>query len=605
MLTQNTNQSGARLSQPWAWGLLCFLALFLGLDPAHAATFKATLDRDHLQVGETATLTLSFEGGQPSQVPQIPRIPNLQLSEGGTSRNVSIVNGQVTSTFNWTVGVTPLQPGDYTIPAVQAEIDGQRLTSAPLRLKADRQGATGGSDALALMRIILPKAEAFTGEALTVELQVFVRNGVANAENILQYFESLGSTPLKAEGFSIIRTANTGRRRAQSGENQYVATGIATSLVPVRPGSLNIEANPVELILQIPSGQRRRDSVFDPFGMFQSLEQRKLVLTAEPQAIKIIPLPAQGSPAGFNGAVGSFDFKVTASPTNVAAGDPITLKIELTGRGPLESLNLPGFTWDGFKSYPATAKLDFTDQLAIQGTKSFEQVVVPQTPDIRQVPSLQFSYFDPAQKAYRTLTHPAVPLVVRPSSNRGPEIAAPRGEAEETPQNRDIVHIKPRPGTLARPSPPLLPRPGFLVLAAFPVLVWLAALLWRRRADQLQNNPRLRRQRHVAALVRDGLNDLRAQASSNEPQAFFATVFRLLQEQLGERLDLAAASITEAVIEEHLKPKGTPEAVILSAQELFQLCNVARYAPISGSQELSALVPKVQSTLEQLRGLKV
>jgi len=44
-------------------------------------------------------------------------------------------------------------------------------------------------------------------------------------------------------------------------------------------------------------------------------------------------------------------------------------------------------------------------------------------------------------------------------------------------------------------------------------------------------------------------------------EAFFATLFRLLQEQLGERLELPASSITEAVIEEHLRPRGVPEPV--------------------------------------------
>ena len=37
---------------------------------------------------------------------------------------------------------------------------------------------------------------------------------------------------------------------------------------------------------------------------------------------------------------------------------------------------------------------------------------------------------------------------------------------------------------------------------------------------------------------------------------FFAVLFRLLQEQLGERLDLPASAITEAVIEERLSPLG-------------------------------------------------
>ncbi len=600
---QNHNLTGS-LAQ-FGRHAVVFWTLLAVVNTIGAASFKTTLDREHAQVGETITLTLSFEGGQPSKLPQIPQIPNVQLSEGGNSRNVSIVNGQVTTTLNWTVGVTPLQPGDYTIPALQAVVDGQALTSQPLKFKADQQGATGGSQSLAFMRITLPKTEAYVGEPLTVEIMICLQNGVANAENILQYFEHLSSSPLKAEGFSVLRSVSTGRRRAQSGQLQYDCTGITTSIIPVRPGMLSIEANPVELVLQIPSGQRRRDSFFDPFNMFRPMEQRKLVLTAEPGAMRILPLPSQNVPPGFNGAVGNYALKVTAAPTNVAVGDPITLKIELSGRGSLDALGLPAFDWPSFKFYPPTAKVDLTDQLGIQGTKTFEQVVVPQSPDIQQIPSLSLAYFDPDQKAYRTVTHAPISVIVRPSTYRGPDLPRQNEGDEGQAPGRDIVYIKQHPGTLARVGQPLPLHSSFWLFSAAPVAAWLATLLWRRRVELLANNPRMRRRQQVAAAVREGLADLQTRAARNEPEAFFATLFRLLQEQLGERLDLPAASITEGVVDEQLKPKNAPPELIEKTQELFQLCNLARYAPVRGSQELAALVPKVRATLSVLKGLNL
>jgi hypothetical protein len=109
----------------------------------------------------------------------------------------------------------------------------------------------------------------------------------------------------------------------------------------------------------------------------------------------------------------------------------------------------------------------------------------------------------------------------------------------------------------------------------------------------------------VARLVRDGLNGLRTSAAQNNSDEFFALLFRLLQEQLGERLDLPASAITEAVIEEHLRPRGASEATLTAVQELFQTCNLARYAPLQTSQELTALIPKIQSVLDQLRELNL
>jgi hypothetical protein len=121
----------------------------------------------------------------------------------------------------------------------------------------------------------------------------------------------------------------------------------------------------------------------------------------------------------------------------------------------------------------------------------------------------------------------------------------------------------------------------------------------------LANNPRLRRRRQVAQVIRQGLIELRQHASDNKSEDFFATLFRLLQEQLGERLDLPASAITEAVIEEHLRPRGVPEPALSSLRELFQTCNLARYAPIKTSQELAAIIPRFEATLRQLQGLKL
>jgi hypothetical protein len=108
----------------------------------------------------------------------------------------------------------------------------------------------------------------------------------------------------------------------------------------------------------------------------------------------------------------------------------------------------------------------------------------------------------------------------------------------------------------------------------------------------------------VAQIIREGLSDLRRAAAQNNSDEFFAVLVRLLQEQLGERLDLPASAITEAVIEEHLRPGGAPEPTVQSLRELFQTCNLARYAPVKTSQELAALIPKFEIVLRDLQKLK-
>jgi tetratricopeptide (TPR) repeat protein len=136
------------------------------------------------------------------------------------------------------------------------------------------------------------------------------------------------------------------------------------------------------------------------------------------------------------------------------------------------------------------------------------------------------------------------------------------------------------------------------MVQAIPPLLWISALLWRRQKDKLANSPRLRRRREVARLVQKGLAALPAHAAANDAEKFHSTVLHLLREQLGERLDLPAPAITEAVLDE---VKGLDDATRNLLRELFHACDQYQYTPEHNSQALASLIPKVKKGLEALQ----
>jgi len=323
--------------------------------------------------------------------------------------------------------------------------------------------------------------------------------------------------------------------------------------------------------------------------------------------MRVLPLPAQNVPESFNGAIGNYQLSVTAGPTNLGVGDPITVRVQISGRGPIDSLTLPPQPqWRDFTTYPPTAKVETSDDLGLAGAKSFEQVIIPQNHEITTLPAVVFSFFDPGARAYRTLTGKAIPLTVRSSGVASiPPPSLTNVSATTTPPPADdILHIKPRLELSGAAAPFLIFRPWFLALQGMPPLIWLSLLTWRKRTESLARNPRLRRQREVAQRVREGLKELHNHVGAQKPSEFFATLFRLLQEQLGERLDLPASAITEAVIDERLHGRGLSEETLQSLRALFQTCNLARYAPVQTSQELAALIPRAEGALRDLRQLK-
>src|SRR6201996_6412306 len=96
-----------------------------------AASFTASLDRETMVVGEQATLSLTFEGGQSKNVPT-PQVRGLQIYQTGTSQSMSFVNGAMSSTVTVNFSVTAQQAGEFVFPAMTAVVNGQQLSTAPL-----------------------------------------------------------------------------------------------------------------------------------------------------------------------------------------------------------------------------------------------------------------------------------------------------------------------------------------------------------------------------------------------------------------------------------------------------------------------------------------
>jgi hypothetical protein len=579
------------------WSGLVLAALCLVGTRLDAATFTASLDRDTIALGENAILSLTFEGGSPKDVPT-PNVPGLQIVNAGNSHNFSILNGQMSSTVTVTYSITPRKSGEFVIPSLVTDIGGHQLASQPLKLTVLQpnspppEAVNSGSE-IAFMKLTLPEKEVYPGEMLAARLDICLRDDVQNFGN----FQFTG-TP--ANGFTVGKMAQGPRQHVQIGNRVYMDLPLEIALTANKSGAISLGPFTASAVIELPSSNRGGDPFFRPF--FNNGEQRQVTLATDTLNVESLPLPAEGAPANYNGVVGDYTMTVTAGPTNVAVGDPITVRIQISGRGALDALTLPDQpAWRDFKAYPPTQNLKTTDQLGIEGVKTFEQIVTPQNTDVHELPAFSFSFFDPGAKSYRTLTQPQVQLAVHSGGmTPAPMIAAAKSASSQTPP-QDLLPIKEQFGVPVPAGPPLLARPAFLAAQSLPVLAFLAALVWRKRTDSLANNPRLRRQRRVAALVQAGLNDLRRLAAENNSSEFFATLFRLLQEQLGERLDCPSSSITEAVIDERLVLLGAPEPVLAGLRELFQLCNQARYAPMRTSGELAAVIPQFENAIRELQ----
>jgi hypothetical protein len=568
---------------------------------ARAASFTASLDRDAIALGETATLSLKFEGGAPDQLPSSLTVSNLQLTlVGGPTHFELNINGNATSydTFNYVV--TPTQAGEFTIPSLTANVGGRQMNSQPLKLTVNKPGtavAAGNPDSqFAFARLSLPKREVYNGETIVADLQLFYRQGTQLARQ-----PQIVNT--SADGFTVGKVIGENQTLAQVGNAVYNVIPAKIALTADKTGTVHVGPVTVNLALLIPTQNGGDDQFMDPFGMFTRRAQKDFSITTETLDAQAKPLPEENKPADFTGAIGDFTLAASAGPTNLTVGDPITVRVQIAGSGNLDSIQLPDQSaLNNFKIFPPTSKTETSDQLGLEGTRTFEEIVTPQNADVREWPQFSISFFNPEDGKYHVLTQAAVPLTVK-AAGAPPLPQAAATKAEEKPP-QDILPLKNDLGALAKNSAPLVSQPAFLAAQTLPVLAFLAAFVWRKRTDNLANNPRLRRQRAVAALVASGKDEMKKYAAANQPDEFFATLFRLLQEQLGERLDCPATAITEAIVTDHALLRTAPLALRTALHEQFQLCNQARYAPVRGSGELNSVAKQFEKLLGELQNLK-
>jgi tetratricopeptide (TPR) repeat protein len=568
--------------------LACGLAM-LALPAAAAPQFEASLDRNTISLGEMATLSMTFSEKAPDFAPNLPPIDGIRYGLPGTSEQISVVNLQYTSTTVFTRELIPARAGEFTIPALVAEVDGTRLTSRPLRLKVV-QGTVpqaSGAPESVFIRIVPASTNVYLGQVIPVEVQCYYMDSV-DSDQMPQFSSDgfiIGNLPNKP--------GNPGRSRVRQGNSIYNWLNFRVPVTATRLGAQSL--GPATWNVVIGMGQR--------FGFGWTGGQRRFLVNSDAPEVNVLAVPTNGAPPNFNGAIGDFNLsEYEAGPVSVGVGDPITVKIRIAGNGAFDTVALPTNeqAWREFKTYPATSKFESSDTLQIQGSKYFEQVVTPLNDEIKVLPAFAFSYFNPATGRFATLNHPPIPLAVHPTAaTPQPTIIASGTPAPDAqPQNQEIVHIKPQPGTVRTPAPPLVRQPLFLTLQALPPLVWMGALIWRRQKDKLANSPRLRRRRDVARLACKGLAELPAHAAANDAEKFHATVLRLLREQLGERLDLPAPAITEAVLDE---VKGLDAGARTLLRELFHACDQYRYTPEHSSQALASLIPKVKTALAALQ----
>ncbi len=573
-MVNSYNTKTFRLPPIWQiLGLSFILILFSSF--LHAAEVEATLDRDTVAVGNGAILTLKVSGARVAK-PEIPAVPNLIVQARGQSQQMQMMNGATTISVSYTYVVGANIPGDYEIPAIAFTINGKNILTQPLKLKvlgsAAAQPPAGLSGAPPNNQSTAEETEDTSENRfgfLTVELADNERKHVFVGEiapvRIRAWLPSDSRAQLRSgiqpEG-KAFTLHNVSERPQQTqemkdGKRYTVLTwfgGVSAAKAGKYPASLSLDANVAVRDTKALKQPRRRmggpfddpffDSVFDQMSV--PMIQKDITLQSVNQDIEVRPLPTEGRPAGFTGAVGNFQMENTQIPDSWKTGEPQQITAKIAGSGNFALMKAPDLTpEDTWKTYSAKNEFTAGDEASFSGVKAFQFSAVPRKGGAQNV-GLTFSFFDPIAAAYKTLASPLQGIqvagedIVDVEPSAAPEVKQPENMAPGLA------------GQHARSSPvktlvPLVSRP------IFPVMLFSAAglcglggiliLLRHRRED-----PKRKALIAMEFATREALAAAGKCATAKDVPGYFAAARLAIQQRLGALWGQPPQAITMAEI---------------------------------------------------------
>ena len=195
-----------------------------------------------------------------------------------------------------------------------------------------------------------------------------------------------------------IGRAQVNPRGSYKGEPYNEVVWQKVVLYPQKSGKLILEPLTLNLSLSVPSNRR------DLFGR-RILTQGQKTITAGKRTLNVRPLPTEGQPENFSGAVGQFDFDVILSKDALKASESFQAKIKVNGKGNLNLFTLPRINVPNtLEVYEPERTENIKTSLAgMQGSVEELYTIVPQYQGKYPIPPVQFSYFNPSTKSYQTL----------------------------------------------------------------------------------------------------------------------------------------------------------------------------------------------------------
>ncbi len=582
-----------KISLRAAAGVLVMAVALATAAAAADVTVTAVVEPGVVPVGGEVTLVISVQGkvGK-SGSPELPPLDNFTVYQAGTSQSFSFGTGGSSSSLQFSYVLVPKNPGTFTIAPIRFRAGDKIYAADPVTIEVvqspsqvripestEKSRPDEKADQPIFIRGIVDRDTVYVNQQVTWTLG-FYTDGRLGITRTPEY------APPAAEGFWAEELPSQKSSYRQIQGRQYLVNEVKRAFFASAPGRYTIGPARVDLMID-DFGRRPRDSVFDDFfnRSFGSFGFGKPVtLNTKEIPITVLPLPARGRPANFSGLVGGgLELSVQTDKNVAQVGEPVNLTLEVRGDGNFKTMSAPEFVQpDGFKMYESGTTSDlYKKDLIVSGRKKYEYVLVPQVEGQKTLPQVAVSYFDPADRAYKTIQSAPIHLDIKPGTAEEGRRVVIAGSGEDIEVlGRDINYIHAVPAVIRPSAKKAGPGALFLALHALPLAAVVGAVLVERRRKRFRNDVRFARASRAARDAEKKLGDARRLLDRGQTGDVFPMVSAALRGYIADKMNVSASGLTGGDIENFLAGKSVADEDLEKLRDVLRTCDSAQYSPV-------------------------
>lgn len=577
--------------------ILTILLFWTGTLLAQSVKFTAGVNKSTVAVGEQFQADFSLNGNGENFVP--PSFRGFQVLSGpNVSTSMESINGKTTVSNSFSYILMATAEGELSIGSATITVSGYKTSTNPIRIKvtkgtlpprggnqqqqqngADNSIIEGNQADLAkslFIKAVVDKPNVYQGEQLTLNFRLYTRIGIEDSRvDKVPDLTGFWNEDIKNQLAQVQWHVET-----YKGLKYNAADLKQTILFPEHAGNITID--PMAMTFLVRQPVHSNDIMDQMFG--GSFKEARYQAKSTPVVIHVKPLPNGGKPAGFAGAVGTFNIDASIDKTELKANESLNYKVKVTGAGNIKLLKTVNTSFPiDFEKYDPKIQDTITERASgVSGSRIYNYLLIPRHQGDYTIDPIKFSYFNPATNRYVTLSTKAFKIKVNKGVTENNVTALAGADKQDIKMlDKDIRYIKTNDTALSKPGDEFFGSAIYYVLLAFGPVLCIGAYNYRNRMIKLNSDVVLVKNRRAGKIAAKHLANAQKQLQANNTAAFYEDVFKGMYGYLSDKLNIPYANLDRATIASALKAKALDEPLINRVLETLDLCEMARYAPVT------------------------